>query len=107
MTEVHDTRPRTENVVLDIGGDIGALILYTRPEADAVDGAALTWRRHLARLCTCMTRSPCARAPARYRTLLRLLELASVSRRRRAARSVCCRRCSSVGWTSMLSQRAR
>jgi hypothetical protein len=34
MAEVHDMRTRTEQVVLDIGGDIGALILYTKPEAN-------------------------------------------------------------------------
>jgi hypothetical protein len=32
MVEIHDDRVHTEDVVLDIGGDIGALILYTRPE---------------------------------------------------------------------------
>jgi hypothetical protein len=32
MTEIHVDRVHTEDVVLDIGGDIGALILYTRPE---------------------------------------------------------------------------
>jgi hypothetical protein len=34
MAEVHDMRTRTEQVVLDIGGDIGALILYTNPDAN-------------------------------------------------------------------------
>jgi hypothetical protein len=34
MAEVHDMRTRTEQIVLDIGGDIGALILYTKPEAN-------------------------------------------------------------------------
>ena len=32
MAEQHLQRVHTENVVLDIGGDIGALILYTTPE---------------------------------------------------------------------------
>lgn len=34
MAELHDMSIRTEQVVLDIGGDIGALILYTGPEAN-------------------------------------------------------------------------
>lgn len=34
MAEVHDMRTRTDLVVLDIGGDIGALILYTSSEAN-------------------------------------------------------------------------
>lgn len=34
MTEKHDMHVRTEQVVLDIGGEIGALILYTKPEAN-------------------------------------------------------------------------
>jgi hypothetical protein len=29
MTEVHSMHPRVEDVVLDIGGNIGALIIYT------------------------------------------------------------------------------
>jgi hypothetical protein len=37
MPEVHDNRAHTENVVLDIGGDIGALILYAKPEADGLE----------------------------------------------------------------------
>src|SRR5947209_5298140 len=32
MAEIHEERVHTEHVVLDIGGDIGALILYTDPE---------------------------------------------------------------------------
>lgn len=32
MAEHHDTGVRTEHVVLDIGGDIGALVLLTGPE---------------------------------------------------------------------------
>ena len=34
MAEVHDMSTRTQQVVLDIGGDVGALVLYTRPEAN-------------------------------------------------------------------------
>jgi hypothetical protein len=37
MAEVHDMSTRTEQVVLDIGGDIGALILYTKPEANGAE----------------------------------------------------------------------
>jgi hypothetical protein len=32
MFHHHEKRPHPEAVVLDIGGDVGALILYTRPE---------------------------------------------------------------------------
>jgi hypothetical protein len=32
MTEIHDERVHTEHLVLDIGGDIGALILYTNAD---------------------------------------------------------------------------
>jgi len=34
MPEVHDMQTRTDQVVLDIGWDIGALILYTSPGAN-------------------------------------------------------------------------
>jgi hypothetical protein len=34
MTEVHSIYPRVEDVVLDIGGDIGALVLYTNADRD-------------------------------------------------------------------------
>lgn len=34
MHEVHSMHPRVEDVVLDIGGDVGALILYTNPDLD-------------------------------------------------------------------------
>jgi hypothetical protein len=34
MTEAHSMRPRVGDVVLDIGGDIGALILYTNADRD-------------------------------------------------------------------------
>lgn len=37
MAEVHDMNVRTERVVLDIGGDIGALVLYTEPEANGAE----------------------------------------------------------------------
>lgn len=37
MAEEHDMSTRTEQVVLDIGGDIGALILYTKPEANGAE----------------------------------------------------------------------
>ena len=37
MAEVHDMRTRTEQVVLDIGGEIGALILYTKPDANEAE----------------------------------------------------------------------
>lgn len=37
MAEVHDMNARTAQVVLDIGGDIGALIVYTNPEANGVE----------------------------------------------------------------------
>jgi hypothetical protein len=37
MAEMHDMRTRTERVILDIGGEIGALILYTKPEADGAE----------------------------------------------------------------------
>jgi hypothetical protein len=37
MAEVHDMNTRTEQVVLDIGGDIGALVLYTKPEANGTE----------------------------------------------------------------------
>jgi len=37
MAEVHDMSTRTEQVVLDIGGDIGALILYTNPQANGAE----------------------------------------------------------------------
>lgn len=37
MAEVHDMSTRTAQVVLDIGGDIGALILYTKPEANGAE----------------------------------------------------------------------
>ena len=32
MAEIHDNRVHTSQVVLDIGGDIGALVLYTGAE---------------------------------------------------------------------------
>ena len=32
MKERHDTRVRTQPVVLDIGADTGGLVIYTRPE---------------------------------------------------------------------------
>ncbi|HEX8917154.1 MAG TPA: phospholipase [Chloroflexota bacterium] len=34
MSEVHVQRVHTENVVLDIGGDIGALVIYTDKDRD-------------------------------------------------------------------------
>lgn len=34
MAESHDMGTRSQQVVLDIGGDIGALVLYTGPEAN-------------------------------------------------------------------------
>lgn len=37
MAEVHDMNARTAQVVLDIGGDIGALIVYTKPEANGAE----------------------------------------------------------------------
>jgi hypothetical protein len=37
MAEEHNMGTRTEQVVLDIGGDIGALILYTNPEANGAE----------------------------------------------------------------------
>lgn len=46
MAEVHDMSTRTERVVLDIGGDIGALILYTRPEANG-DEIEISPRGHV------------------------------------------------------------
>jgi hypothetical protein len=45
MAEVHDMRTRTEQVVLDIGGEIGALILYTKPEANG-DEIEISPREH-------------------------------------------------------------
>jgi hypothetical protein len=33
MTEIHIERVHTEPIVLDIGGDIGALIIYTDPDS--------------------------------------------------------------------------
>jgi hypothetical protein len=37
MAETHSMHTRTEQVVLDIGGDVGALILYTNPEANGAE----------------------------------------------------------------------
>lgn len=37
MAESHDMNARTAQVVLDIGGDIGALILFTNPEANGAE----------------------------------------------------------------------
>ncbi len=47
MAEVHNMSTRTEQVVLDIGGDIGALILYTKPEANG-DEIEISPRGHSA-----------------------------------------------------------
>jgi hypothetical protein len=37
MAEVHSMHPRIEDVVLDIGGDAGALVLYTNANMDGAE----------------------------------------------------------------------